>query len=495
MSIIYDTAGFFFKKWLLTNKTGAKWAPKKEIKKYLNSSNSGLLIDGQDLRLSEKESFQNLCLVSRIGTGKTARYIIPNVLDKAGANASLVVNDPKGEVYAATSGLMHAQGFKVIVIDPENIGRSSCFNPLWEAQTEIELEQLAEIIGKCGSTSTGKDQFWVNGSVRLLKALLKLLRNYAAHHDHRAFNLASLQYLLQNFGQRGEGLEEWIGKASVIPNAPYDRSLLNEWTGALQGNKQGVLSFVLNAVTALDMLTNKNVARLTAKSDFKLSDLRRQKTIIYFITPPQLAEYYGFLTSVFFRSVFNACMREMPGRGTLPVYILYDEFGHSTIPHFVSVANTIRAYNVSLSIVLQSVAQLNARYGEDYAQSMMGGFNTFMTYHASDSETCEMFSKLAGTVRERQQPDIGKPTVESYQEYRLITSNEVRTIPEGTAIIISGNRNPAHIPAQLYFQVKSMAKKASYRPFAPVTTGARMPRLNFLQEKRRSNSQGRSRQR
>lgn len=66
-------------------------------------------------------------------------------------------------------------------------------------------------------------------------------------------------------------------------------------------------------------------------------------------------------------------MRHLPDARTLPVYVLYDEFGHSTIPDFVSTANTIRGYKVSLSIVLQSIAQLSARYGRDAAQSIQGG--------------------------------------------------------------------------------------------------------------------------
>ncbi len=81
--------------------------------------------------------------------------------------------------------------------------------------------------------------------------------------------------------------------------------------------------------------------------------------VVYFITPPQHQEYYSFLTSLFFRSVFNASMRRMPDKHTLPLYVLYDEFGHSTIPNFVSTANTIRGYKVRLSIVLQSIAQLS----------------------------------------------------------------------------------------------------------------------------------------
>ena len=320
-----------------------------------------MLLDGQNLRLSERESFQNVCLIARVGAGKTSQYIIPNVLDKAKRKCSLVVNDPKGEVYAQTSQYMKDKGFDVIVIDPENLTRSSRFNPLWEVTDTIHLEQIAQILIMAGSSSIAKDQFWNHGAMRFVSLFLKCLLN-AADENPGYFTLANLYYLFQNFGEDGKKLDEFMIRYTANPDHPEDGTLWNEWQGVLTGNEEGIRSFILSAITALRALSNPNVARLTATSSFKLGELRQRKTIIYFITSAQHAEYYSFLTSIFFQSVFNMAMREMPGRRDLPIYVLYDEFGHSTIPNFVSTANTIRGYKVSLSIVLQAIGQLNARF-------------------------------------------------------------------------------------------------------------------------------------
>lgn len=82
----------------LKSKSGAKFANRWDYRSYLSSKHKGLLLDGQSLRLSERESFQNVCVIARVGAGKTSQYIIPNVLDKANHNCSMVINDPKGEV-------------------------------------------------------------------------------------------------------------------------------------------------------------------------------------------------------------------------------------------------------------------------------------------------------------------------------------------------------------------------------------------------------------
>ena len=490
---------FLLKKQILSRTEGARLAGKRDYSDRLNARNTGLLLDGDSLKLSEKESFQNVCVIARVGAGKTSRYIIPNVIERGNSKTpcSVVVNDPKGEVYEATSGYMKSHGFRVIVIDPEHPDRSHTFNPLTEARDDIELDQIAEILikaGKGGGNSQGgasSGDFWASGAVRFVSVFLGCLKN--AGRDNPKYNtLANLYYLFQNFGEDGSHLDGFMARYSVNPDDPKDTRLWNEWQGVLTGNKEGVQSFVLNGITALSAMRQVNIAKITNESSFALDTFREQKTIIYFITPPQHQEYYSFLTSLFFRSVFNACMRgkdtqtqtQTEGQKTnkisLPVYILYDEFGHSTIPNFVSTANTIRGYRVSLSIVLQSIAQLSARYGRDYAQSIQGGFNTAIAYAGSDPETASFFERIIGRTRvyQYQDPTAGNghsatSHMENYREQNLMNSNEIRTMKDDEVLIVSGNQDPIKIPSRAYFQVGRMkrATDTARYPAVPVEAG------------------------
>jgi type IV secretory pathway TraG/TraD family ATPase VirD4 len=476
---------FLFQREFFRRTEGAKLADKRDYGDRLNARNTGLLMDGDTLKMSERESFQNVCVIARVGAGKTSRYIIPNVIERAKYPCSVIVNDPKGEVFDATSGHMKKHGFRVIVIDPEHPDRSHRFNPLTEARDMIELDQVAEILIKAGKggqsqgASSGSGDFWAQGAIRFVSVFLGCLRN--AGRDNPAFNtLANLYYLFQNFGEDGSALDAFMARYSVNPDNPQDSRLWNEWQGVLTGNKEGVQSFVLNAITALSAMRQEHIALVTSESSFALEELRREKTVVYFITPPQHAEYYGFLTSLFFRSVFNALMRELPPKDTrsmsyLPCYVLYDEFGHSTIPNFVSTANTIRGYRVSLSIVLQSIAQLSARYGRDYAQSIQGGFNTAIAYAGSDPETAMYFEKLAGKTRVYQYHDptagSGHRTAtshhETYREQNLMNAGEVRTMASDAVLIVSGNQQPALIPSKGYFEVGRL-RRATSLPSVPV---------------------------
>lgn len=448
---------------LLRREEGAEFAKRGEYGKYLNSSNTGLLLDGVGLKLSEQESFQNVCVIAKIGAGKTSRYIIPNVLNRASYKCSMVINDPKGEVHQATAGYLARKGYEIIVLKPEDPNSPHGFNPLAECRDEVEMEQIAEILLKCGSPNAlGKDEFWVNGAIRFVSLFIKCLAN-AGRDDPNVNNLANLYYLFQNFGQDGSALDEWIAKYSINPDDVNDPTLWQEWKGVLVGNKEGVQSFVLNAITALKALSNRNIAQLTARQDFSFESIRKKRVAIFFITPPQHAEYYGFLTSVFFRSVFNACMREMPNKSRLPVYCFMDEFAHLTLPSFTSTANTIRGYKVSLSIVLQAISQLDARYGKEYAKSIQGGFATYLTYASADPETARFFETIIGRKRITQMPDYTTSNHnEQYREENLINSAEVRMINEEQTLIVSTNRNPVLTQAVPYFKQWKLRKQTSY---------------------------------
>jgi type IV secretory pathway TraG/TraD family ATPase VirD4 len=98
--------------------------------------------------MSWAQSFANLILAAPTGSGKTTRFIIPNVLE---AEGSVVVTDPSGEVYRATAARLAQRGFAVQVLQPDDIAHSLRFNPLAHFQGDEELARLAEMFAASGS--------------------------------------------------------------------------------------------------------------------------------------------------------------------------------------------------------------------------------------------------------------------------------------------------------------------------------------------------------
>ena len=123
-----------------------------------------------------------------------------------------------------------------MVISPDNPEYSSQFNPLAEARSDIEREQIAEIIVRAG-TPDKKDSFWSQGAIRFISLFLRCLHQ-AESDEPGVNNLANLYYLFQNFGSDGKSLDIWMRKYTLIADDPDNETLRNERKGLLTGNKE-----------------------------------------------------------------------------------------------------------------------------------------------------------------------------------------------------------------------------------------------------------------
>jgi type IV secretory pathway TraG/TraD family ATPase VirD4 len=448
-------AGFEYtvKGWALNKKTGARFAKAKDYKSYLSPRNKGLLLDGKSLRLSEKVSYQNVAVYGVTGKGKSTAFVRPIILDKANSSNVLIVNDMSGDLYQDTSGYMASKGYRVIVLNPHDLEHSHRFNPFLELQNENETLHLAQMFVQ--AVSSQGEPMWAAGAERFVTFFLKCLRKKGEPYN----NPHNLYYLFQSFGEDGSNLHRFVAECSYD-----DPFMVNEWKSLISVHREGILSFIMNATTALKIFANKDVCALTSQSDIDLSDIRKQKTIIYVITPPQYAKVYRSVTSMFFLSFLQACMKEMPSKKDLPVYFLYDEFGNSFLPDFDVYATTVRKYRISLMLFMQGINQLNKNYGRETASVIMSGIATQISFGAAEQETAEYFEKRAGKVRLEQYPNLKDPQMESHSDHHLITYSEIRELPDDTLLVISDNRRTTLLQSTPSYKNAKFARQMRKAP-------------------------------
>lgn len=446
--LIYEFAKFFVRGKMLTSRTGAELAKPKAYKEYLNTRNDGVMLDGQRLKLSESHSFMHMLVVGKSGTHKTTGFVIPNIYERAKLNSSMLINDPKGEIHQKTVGFLQEHGYEVHIVAPEQLDISARINPLLEANNEIELEQIAETL--IYADTSDKSDFWPKAAIRFVSLFAKVVKN--AEYDDPAYNtLHNVLAFFQNFGDDGTPLDNIMGRYCTYRHNPLDPSLFNEWLGVTQGNKDGIQSAILTALTALRWLNNKNLVTITSRSDFSFRDMKHKKMAVFISTPPQYSTYYAAFTSILFKCAFNAFMRQMPQPNDLPVYVFHDEFATSYIPNFPEITNTIRGYGVSISAIVQSTAQLKQRYGDNQGDVIISAFNSYITFSGSDLLSTEFFKNMIGTVRERQKKEL-TDTVDTYREYSLLNTDEIRRLGNEQALFITKNKNPVILDYVPYFK-------------------------------------------
>lgn len=413
----------------LYRKEGAEFAKNSEVGEYLSPYNTGLLINGRDLRLSERVSFQNVAVYGVTGKGKSTALARPIILDKGRSDSVLIVNDMSGDLFRDTSGYMKSKGYRVIVLNPNDLENSNRYNPFLDIDSPASVMRFSELFSKVAGESG--DAFWSKGAERYVRFFLKCLKTLPD-----TFNTPhNLYHLIQNFGDDGEDLLEFVESC-----AKGDIFLRNEWKSLITGADETITSFIINATVALKIFSEPHVCALTARSDIDLKTLRKQKTIIYIITPPEDQGIYQPLISMYFLSFLHACMKQLPTKSDLPVYFIYDEFGNSYLPEFDKLITTTRKYDISLLLLMQGQQQLVTKYGKDLMNVIMSGIATQISFGGAESMTAEFFERKAGKVRVFHRSEDRDTHIERHSEYNLINASQIRELPENKLLVISDNR-------------------------------------------------------
>jgi len=457
---LFKAGAFVAKHRTLRKDTGARFATKDEVAKIFSSRNKGVLIDGHISHLSEKDSFEHIAVIAKPGSGKTTAYIIPNILDLATSNCSMIVNDPSKEVFELTSGYLQRQGFKIIRLCPDDLAASSRFNPFdnLSAKDTIEIEQVCAsiIMSKYG---TDKEQIWNDGAISILEILAKCL----AYSQPNELNLVRLNSLIQAFGADGSGLDNWVAENSFNPDYPNDKSLVEAWIGLTSTNEKMLSSYITICKTALKQLNNPQIRELLSFDSIDIKSLRKQKSIIYLNFPEAQQAYYQFIIDVFYSRVFSILMTKKPSKNDLNIFCFLDEFGNAHINNFNITINNIRKYNVSISIVLQGISQLTDKYGEQRAKAIKSGIGSSLIYKGGDLDTTLEYAKIIGK-RVIVQRNNFMDVVDQFTELELFASDQLRTMSDNQAMFISKNKHPIIIQYHNFFSNRKFSKLTTFPP-------------------------------
>lgn len=426
-----------------------------ETRALFSDGNHGLLLDGVRSRLSLDASCRNVAVIATTGAGKTASFILPNILSQN--DGSMVLTDPSGTLYERTSGDLASRGYRVRQLNPLDLASSIGYNPLSMATTFPEMQEVAHILVRTATQGAKVDPFWLQGAEEIIGILIKCLKNHV--DADRYANLANLQYLLQGFGD-GHGLTPF-----VAANAPDDATY-HAFKGFIAQSDKTMQGLLSQAKASLSMLADPDIARLTATSTFDFSALRREKTALFLVFPQNRVSYYALLANLFYTQLFHYCLDDRLYRpDSLPIYFLLDEFGHLTIPDFPSVITTTRQRKISLSIVLQSVSQLEERYGRQGAHTILnGGVASRLFFSGMDIDTATELARTIGDVHMEHMDARGNIRVE---RQALMTPPALRAMPDNQVLYLFANKRPTLLTVTPYFESRDFLRRSKTEAYRP----------------------------
>ena len=434
----------------------AKWGEVKEInKRYQQKPKDSNKILSQHLSIgynakAHRRNF-NTIVVGGSGAGKTRFYAKPNLMQ---ANTSFVCLDPKGELLRDTGGLLKAKGYEVRVLDLINMERSDCYNPFMYIESDNDIQRLATNLFKSTTPkgSQSNDPFWDTAASMLLLALVFYL-HYEAPPEEQ--NFAMVMELLRN----GDIDEDNEAAGSVLDDLfallEYENPnhiALKYYKSYRSGSAKTLKSIQITLAARLEKFNLDSLAELTSTDELDLKSLGEKKVALFALIPDNDTSF-NFLVSILYTQLFQQLffVADKKYKGSLPVHVhfLMDEFANVSLPDdFDKILSVMRSRGVSVSIILQNLAQLKALFEKQW-ESIVGNCDEFVYLGGNEQSTHKYVSEL-----------LGKETIDTNSYGRsdglrgnfstnsqvagreLLTPDEVRMLDNKYAIVFIRGERP-----------------------------------------------------
>lgn len=410
---------------------------------------------------NESKPNRNVMVVGGSGSYKTQGYVITNVLNET--KNSIVVTDPKGEIYEHTADFKERQGYKVHVINFARMQNSDRYNPIDYVTNDTEASIVATKIVD-SANKDGKKDIWYYSQRSLLSALI-LYAKKELHPKDR--NMSGIIDFLQTHEEaKNDDEESELDKAFLSLEFSHPaRKLYELGYKKSRGDMKG--SIIVSLLTTISDYINETVGKFTSFSDFHLQNIGEEKTMLYVIIPVMDSTWQG-LTNIFFSQLFSELYElasDHHAKLPVPVDFILDEFVNlGKFTNYEEFLATCRGYGIGVSTVIQSLTQLQDRYNKEKAESILGNCSIQICMNAPNNTTAEYFSDLLGkaTVKvetenkssSKNSNQDGSSTSqsenESYSARDLMTPDEVKNMEHDTELIIFSNKAP--IKAKKAFQ-------------------------------------------
>lgn len=434
---------------------------------------------GDKLYLDDSAVNNLIIGITRSGKGEMFVYPSIDVYSRAEKKTSLVITDPKMELYKSCKKTLEKRGYEVYLLCLDDPLHSMGFDPLKES-VEIYLKgdyANAELLIQAFSFSifnpdkpTNGDSFWQETSSNLLSALILAMIEDCVEQDKienqkrrdalpegavyeerfencKKINMFSVMNLFTELVRiKDEEDVDISGLDAYFDRRPGLNRAKLKYAGIEISGYRTKSSVFSTMFTKLTIFTYENVGKMTAESSLNIEDIGfGEKPVAVFLGIPDYDKSTHFLATVFMRQMYFILAKKatntMSGKCPRRVKVIADEFGN--IPAIESMENIITVClgrNISFDLIIQSYEQLNKLYGDD-SKTIKGNCGNHIYILSNDEETSEEFSKMLGNEtivdmqRSGERLSTKKHIMESTIERPLLNMNELMNLYPGECVV------------------------------------------------------------
>lgn len=385
-------------------------------------------------------------IIGTTGSGKTTTFISPTIqiLANTKSKPSMLISDPKGELYALHAKSLLKRGYEVKILDLRNPYCSIRWNPLekpFEMYQEMlsldnkvsvneeegyyifenkiyydkdelnaviqvkkqELfdevyEDLNDICSVLCPVKNKSEPIWESGAknfiLAITLAMLEDSENPNNEMTKEKFNFFNIMKIATNTQNDCEDLMEYFKHRSPISKSV---SLSKQVLDASDKTRGSYLSTIFDK---LSMFSDMSICSLTSANEIDFAEISTKPTAL-FLQIPDEKETRHTLAAMVILQAYKALVAKANTYPDLSlprsVYFLLDEFGNLPQVHKLEQMITVgRSRKIWLALVVQSYAQLAKVYDEKSADIIKSNCNIQIFIGTTDQKTIEEFSKKCG---------------------------------------------------------------------------------------------------
>lgn len=454
----------------------SRWAKDKELKQELSpvspqaaTSNVG----GVPLILRENEAWvdnseYHTLVIGATGSGKTQTIIKPTVKLLAKAGESMIITDPKGEIYESTAQMLRDKGYDVQVLnfrDPQN---GSSWNPLslpYNMYKNGSQDKAIELLDDLAlnilydESNANADPFWEKTSADYFSGVALGLFEDAKEEE---ININSIS-LVTTVGEEKFGGSTYI-KEYFQEKDPASAAAINASSTILAPTetKGSILSVFKQKVKLF--ASRENLSEMLSHNDIDLANIGRKKTVLFIVVQDEKKTYHPLVTILLKQCYETLIDVAQENGGSLPVRtnFLLDEFANMPpLKDVTTMITAARSRHIRFTMIIQNFAQLNQVYGKENAETIKGNCGNIIYLISTELAALEEISKMCGEVKSKKDDKTASTP--------LVTVSDLQRMKQFEVIVMRMRKQPF---------------KTKFTPDFKINWGKDYPKAKFIEREK-----------
>ncbi len=379
-------------------------------------------------------------VIGSSGSGKSRCVVKPMVNLLAKKGESMIITDPKGELYVAAANKLKELGYKVIILNFRDPLKGNAWNPLtlpYQYYKMGNMDKATELLDDVAlnilyDANNKGEPFWEKSAADYFSGLALGLFQDAKEEE---ININSIS-LMATIGEERLGASNYAKEYFLLKGESSSAYTFASGTiNAPSDTKGGIVSTFRQKIRLF--ASRENLSEMLGHSDFSILDIGREKTAVFIVVHDEKTTYHA-LATIFIKQCYETLIdvaQENGGKLPIRTNFILDEFANMPpLKDVDSMVTAARSRQMRFTFIIQNFAQLNDVYGKEVAEVIRGNCGNTIYLISTELAALEEISKMCGEVKSKEKDKTASTP--------LVTVTDLQKLKFGEAILMRIRKSP-----------------------------------------------------